>query len=1025
MEFFGDDEATASSSDEEMAPNLLASFIQELEETIANLEQKIVSLETDPKNLDLINNIFRAFHNLKGSSSMVGLKTLPELMHYSESVFDHVRAGRLAISEPIISLLLEVFGAMRDLREALKKDGKEGKNRYFSILAQLEAIATSAEDAVVDENALHQGKSEESQDSKKAGEDDDFIKIARSLVEQLMLVVGDFMLVESSFQYMKVRYSADWAFMENCQQLAHFSNKLQNTVLRMRLSPIKPVFSSMHRVVRGTATEVGKKVVLEVNGAETLIDRSILDVIADPIMHMLRNAVDHGVETPEERQRSGKAGEGQVTLSAFHKAGEVMIQVSDDGRGIDPKRVREKAVSKGFISQDEAKNLSDAESCHLIFLPGFSGAEVVTSVSGRGVGMDVVKRVVESLKGNLDLLSNPGSGTTITMRLPLSMAISECLEFQVGDRSFALPQICIEEVFSAESPLIKEHIRTINDGSRILLLRSIPMPILTLSDLFEIKTQSETHHVIQVRHGTARFALYVGSIIGPCNIVCQPLPPMFASDAPFSGLTRRGDGSLMFQVDIGRLAQKLVEQTESRNSKGAKIRGGTTITSSDLRRLQQKIAVFKNYQCFCIPVQDIKQVISVNRESISEAGPRTYITVQNATVPLVWIEEELLGKPRILRETYYVIIYQVEERIYGLPVADFQGIIRMPVQYDNALASDVITGSTVIESETCLIVDLFGLTARAFGKDIRSLQLATLKIKSLAIAEDDPFFREQLLSFLKAREFECIAFPDGLALKEFLQDPERAKTIDAVLSDIEMPRMDGLTLTRWIRGTEHTKSIPCLIITSLTNREVIRLAMSAGASSFIPKMSHQMVLQELKRIESGLDKVEIGQHSQAKGSETNRRVVTFTLGTSCFALPMEVLKDVSHQSPSLVVPGFPQWVESIAAFRGKMVPVIDLCTLFGLHSLNQLERRQQAIVEYNGVAFAVLFDGIGEVLLVNDLTAGEGVGRVSVQEERLSHFISGVYQKDGLLISLIDTKALAKVALDEKNQVTKREDIAA
>lgn len=1019
MEIFGENESTQSS--DEMAPNLLGSFIQELEETVADLEQKLVDLEHDPSKSDLVNAVFRSFHNLKGSSTMVGLKILPELMHFAESVFDHVRSGRLSITPPLITLLLEVFNAMRDIREALKITGKEGSKRYFSILAQLEQIASEGQ--THGQQAAEMSKAEQAA-QKKAHEDDEFIKISRGLVEQLMLVVGDFMLVESSFQFLKAKYSSDWNFIENCQQLAHFSNKLQNTVLRMRLSPIKPVFSSMHRVVRSTSQELGKKVAFEVHGTETLVDRSILDVIADPIMHMLRNAVDHGLEMPDTRIQAGKAAEGQITLSAFHKAGEVVIQVGDDGKGIDPQRIKAKAVSKGFITEADALRLSDADAMQLIFLPGFSGAEIVTNVSGRGVGMDVVKQVVTGLGGNLDLMSNLGSGTTITLRLPLSMAISECLEFGVGSRSYAIPQLSIEEVFSSESPLIRNNLRTINDGSRVLVLRDTPLPVLDLAQIFDLEPTEDPHelHMIQVRHGNLRFVLQVGAIVGPCSMVCQALPPAFAADAPFSGLTRRGDGSLMFQIDLGRLAQRLHAKTESRSSTGAKMHGGTTITDSDLRRLQQKIAVFQNYESFCVPVHSIKQIVSVAASEIHDIGSRSFITLSETTIPLVWIEEVLLKKPRIERQQYPILIYQIEERSFGMPMDQFSGIIRMPVQYDNALRTHMITGSTVIEGQTSLVVDLFGLTSEAFGSEVKAQERHTIKIRRMVLAEDDPFFREQLMAFLKARDFEVSSFPDGLALKEYLAVPENAQKVDAVLSDVEMPRMDGLSLTRWIRGTEHTKHLPCLIITSLTNKEVIRLAMLAGATAFIPKMAHHQVIQELKRIESGLDKQDHQNSKFFEDSKTvSKRIVTFKLGEDNFAMPMEVLKEVSRLSPSVPVPDFAPWMNSITAFRGKMVPVIDLGLLLNHPSGQGL---QQAIVDHEGTLFAFRFDAIGEVLLVSQLVPGEGLSKASEHEAHQAQYITGIYQKDQKLITLIDPAALSKLC-QQPGQVAIREESAA
>jgi two-component system chemotaxis sensor kinase CheA len=1029
MEFFGDDSSNQNSGDDQ-APDLVANFAGELEEGISNLEQKIVELETNTENIELINAIFRAFHNLKGSSGVVGFKVLPELMHFSESMFERVRSGKCKINADMVGLLLEVLGAMREIRAEIKASGKEGNKRYFTILAQLESMTTLAAD-IQDPNAsadsAQQGK-DENKKAEKTTEQEEYIKIARSLVDQLMLIVGDFMLVESAFQFMLKNYGSDWGFVENCQQLAHFSNKLQNTVLRMRLSPIKPVFSSMHRLVRNTAQETGKAASLEVNGADTLVDRSILDVISDPLVHMLRNSIDHGIENKEERIKLGKSPDGQVTLAAFHRSGEVVIQISDDGKGIDPARIKRKAIEKNFLTPQEAQNMSENELQNLIFLPGFSGADVVTNVSGRGVGMDVVKQTVEKLGGNVDLVSSPGNGTTISLRLPLSMAISECLEIRLGERSYAVPQVCIDEVFSMESPVIKQNIRKLNDGGRVLLLRDTPIPVLHLGEIFGIGHEIGDPHLIQVRYGNTKFAIEVGPIVGPCNIVCQPLPAVFAADAPFSGLTRRGDGSLMFQIDLGRLATKIHQQAEAKTpGGGAKMRGGTAITSSDLRRLQQKIAYFTNYEHFCVPVQGIKRIVSVSKSEIHLVDNRKYITLDGITIPLVWAEELLLKRPHIENDQYAVIIYQLEDKTFGLPMDKFHGIVRMPTQYDNTLRSDAITGTTVLEQNTVSVIDLFGLTSRVFGSEISVQNRKNVKVSKVIIAEDDPFFREQLIAFLKSREISAIAFPDGLATKEFMDDPANLEGVGAILSDVEMPRMDGLSLTRWIKGHESTKHLPVLIITSLTNKEVLRLAMSAGASSFIAKMHHHQVMNELKRIEAGLDaKEQGGQSGQMDGDfkTIQRRAVTFSLAGHCFAIPMDVLKEVSHISKNLPVPDCQPWIDRVTAFRGKMVPVIDLIRLFDFEEKKTPNELHQIIVDWNGNIVALLVDSIGEVVLMSQLTPGEGVGKANLKDLKIAPYLKGIFQKDSTIISLIDPAAIVNVH-QQKGLIIQKKEAAA
>jgi chemotaxis signal transduction protein len=394
-------------------------------------------------------------------------------------------------------------------------------------------------------------------------------------------------------------------------------------------------------------------------------------------------------------------------------------------------------------------------------------------------------------------------------------------------------------------------------------------------------------------------------------------------------------------------------------------------------------------------------------------------------VPLILVEELLLDKPAIVHDLYSVLLFQVDERTFGIPMDNFGGIIRMPTQFDNTLRSDVFTGTTVIDGQTTMVLDLLGIALRAFGDEIKVKVKASTKITRIAIAEDDPFFRAQLTAFLTARDLKVVAFPDGLGLKEHLSKPENAREVDAVVTDVEMPRMDGLTLTRWIKGTEHTQHLPCLIITALTNKEVIKLAMSAGASAFIPKMAHQQVLQELTRIESGLDKAD----SQANKllfsqKELSKRIVTFTIGEDRFALPMEVLKEVSHMSPSLPVPSFPVWMNSVTAFRGKMVPVIDLRHLFKLSQEAEGTFTQQAIVDFQGTVIALRFDTIGEVLLVSQLVAGEGLSKASRREGELTQYLKGIFQKDNELLSLIDPAALVKL-YQQRGQITHREENAA
>jgi len=1011
MEMF--DSSGGSGGSSEVAPEMLVGFVQELEEIIGTLEQKLIELESDPTNAELISGIFRAFHNLKGSSGVMGFQILPEMMHYAESVLDLVRSGKKALSEELVSTLLDTLGALREVAATIKANGKEGKKRYFSLLARLEEFTNAAADVVAAADGAKQEtkKADVAKKDDGASEDDDFIKVSRSLVDQMMLVTGDFMMVENGFQWIKKRrYADDWEFAENCNQLGHFSNKLQRIVLRMRLSPIKPVFTSMHRLVRTTASELKKKANFEVSGAETLLDRSILDVIADPLIHMLRNSLDHGLEGPEDRVKAGKPPEGQLNLAAFYKSGEVVIQISDDGRGIDPNLIKAKAVKTGLISEEEAAEISDAEAQRLIFAPGFSGADVVTTTSGRGVGMDVVKSTVESLAGAVDIVSTVGLGTTISLRLPLSLAISECLEFKVGTESYAVQQVNVEEVFSRESPLIRDNIKTLNDNSKILVLRDTPMPIVSLADAFRKVGVSDGEFIIQVKQGGTRFAMEVSAIVGPCNIVSQALPGAFSAEAPFSGVTKRGDGTLMFQLDLVRLASRLQIRSEDKSGRGNKVTASSQLTSSDVRRVQQKIAIFRTLENFCVPVQAIRRIVQVNASDIREIDGRFFMTLDGVTLPIIWAETSLLNRPRIIQDNYSVIVFHVDEKLFGLPVGTLRGIVRMPTAYENTMRTDAVLGTTVVDGESYTVLDLTGLAARVYKNEVVAIRPEAQAIRKVVIAEDDPFFRENLIAFLKARNIEPLVACDGLEAKNIMSNPQLMEGVGAVVTDIEMPRMDGISLIRWIKSTDSVRHLPCIVLTAITTKEMLKVAMSAGAVAFVAKMHHQEVLQEIKRIESGLDTdVRLAKQVVEEGKKSVPRVVTFTLRGSRFAFPMDVLKEVSYATPSLPVPSYPEWINQVTAFRGRMVPVIDLVSLFRIGAAESGIRTQQAIIESEGEIFAIRMETVEGVLPMSALVRGEAYPKMSERDAHMAQFMRGIYQYEGSLISLIDPRAMANL----------------
>lgn len=1028
------DSGDSSLQDAEMERQLLQAFLQEFETTTTELERQLIELESNPQNADLTNAIFRSFHNIKGSSSLLGHKVLPDLMHYAESLLNLVRQGSASVTESMITILLDVLSSMKGLAANLGESGKEGDERYFDVLDRLVKEMKSATKQEAAEGAGQKADSGKKDKKSEKSDDEGLVKVSKGLVEQIMLTVGNFMTVENRFQFLKNKYSEDFDFVDNCTQLSDQLQKMQQAVLRMQLASVHTLFTSLHRVVRATSTETKKKVNFETKGTDTLIDRKILDQLNEPLIHMVRNACDHGIESADKREKANKPAEGQVTLEAFYRGGEVFVQLTDDGGGMDPERLKAKAIEKGLITDAEAREMSPQEAFHIIFRPGFSSAEKVTNISGRGVGMDVVRQAIDAIGGQIDIESNLGAGTTFTLRLPMSLSIVECLEFLVGGQKYAVQQVNVEEVFSAESQTVREGLHAVNAQSQVLNIRNIPVPVLPLGSVFHnpsTRSTSELQYIL-ARHGETRFCLAVDHIVGPCSLVTQPLPAVYATQAPFSGVANRGDGSLLFQLDLGKLADLVTARNgEKRGARRAAGQG----TSSDLRRISQKIIVFEAHERLTLPVHAANQIVTARASDLHEVNGRSFFTLDGESIPLLWVEETLIKKPRIELPQYTIMVYAIDGKTFGMSLGHFKGIHRMPAEFDDTLQSEGVMGSMVFENETFLMLDMHVLTAKAFPHSIR--KVADVRtIRRVLLAEDDPFFRGQIVSYLKANDYQVVDFPDGYEAKQALEDPEFVKSIDAIVSDIEMPRMDGIALLRHVKNNDSTRHLPVVMLSAITTREVVTKVLKIGANAYVTKMHNSQVIQELKKIDA------------AKGSQSNKmtpteyatdrinsqagrseRIVTFSLAGNLFALPMSRIKEVSKRSKSARIGGFPGWMHHVTSFRGKFIPVVQLRTLFQLAEPDTVvstepgteESRtpgrqassssaapigEQIIMEVDGTHLCIEVDGLGEVLLLSQLKHGAGLPGLSNFEKHISQFVDGVYKRGSDLICLIQAKAL-------------------
>ncbi|MGV1099901.1 chemotaxis protein CheA [Thiovibrio sp. JS02] len=581
--------------------DLLAGFIEEAFEHLESIEVNVLELEQSPDDMDIINNIFRPFHTIKGVSGFLNLKTINKLAHATENLLDDVRNGKRAMDSEVIDIVLTVGDALKSMVANIKDVLEHGPERYqdtdiSGFIAEITQLqqggggaapetpveAASAETAGPAPAAIQEEEAEESEEeaplavrpspqvpqpgagngrpvpslgaqSRPAAADAGPKKLGSSIkvdvekLDALVNAVGELVIMQSLVRQNKlVSRIADPKLTKDFSQLSRITSELQRTAMSMRMVPIKQTFDKMIRLVRDLSKKTGKKVDLIMEGAETEIDRNMVDSIYDPLVHMMRNSVDHGIQMPAERMKCGKPETGTVFLRAYQKGGSMVIEIEDDGEGLNTQKIRKKALERGLISDSD--NLSDFELNNLIFLPGFSTADKITDVSGRGVGMDVVKKAVEKLRGKVEVQSQSGKGSLFMIRLPLTLAIIDGIIVRVGGERYIIPTIAIQESMHPE----RKNYNTVHGRGETLLVRGDLVPIIRLYEIFGVEpTHSDPCEaiVVVVENEGRRRALMVDELLGKEEVVIKSLGGLQDVQGVAGG-TILGDGRVGLILDL-------------------------------------------------------------------------------------------------------------------------------------------------------------------------------------------------------------------------------------------------------------------------------------------------------------------------------------------------------------------------------------------------------------------------------------------------------------------------------------------
>jgi two-component system chemotaxis sensor kinase CheA len=585
-------------------PELLKEFIEEAKEHLSTIELNMLGLETNPEDTEAINTVFRPFHSIKGVAGFLNLTEIHHLSHEVENLLDSARSGKLAVTDSVIDIVLGGTDILKGLLEELEK-GQGGRRetspivknflekvKNFSgdpsvgsaipvrkvgeILVEHGVLEDDAVDGIAEkgksegrkfgETAIEEGAASPREVSKALREQRHNTESAASVrvdtrkLDNLVDMVGELVIAQSMvLQNSEILKVKDQKLQKDSVQLTRITAELQRISMSMRMVPIKSTFQKMTRLVRDLSKKMGKEVVLNMKGEETEIDRNMVEEIYEPLVHMVRNSIDHGIEVPEERIRAGKNPTGTILIAAEQKGGNIVIDIEDDGRGLDSKKIRDKGIERGIISASE--QLDENAIFELIFHPGFSTNEKVTEVSGRGVGMDVVKKCVERLRGKMEISSHLGKGSSFHMKIPLTMAIIDGMIIQIGAERFIVPTISLKESLK----LSKEAYYTVHGSGELVKVRNCMMPLVRLHDFFNEEPKYRNAWeglLLVVTEGVKSYCLLADAIVGRQEVVIKSLGGLFQQLSGVSGGAILGDGKVALIIDVKGIISQYEESTK-------------------------------------------------------------------------------------------------------------------------------------------------------------------------------------------------------------------------------------------------------------------------------------------------------------------------------------------------------------------------------------------------------------------------------------------------------------------------------